>query len=345
MTLPLVSFSLLAREGSATKTASLVSVESTVIHTEKVAQSLYLTGKLRAQQSVSIAPEVAAKVTSIAVHAEQRVVKGQLLVQLNKQKAEALLAEANAYFHDQKRVLNEYQSLIEKQAITQTQLNGQSALVDIAIARLSAAQEEVNRHTINAPFTGTVGLIDFSEGKMLAVGESVLTLDNLSEMTVDLAVPERYLSMLAHGMNVNATSKAWPGVNFVGEVLAIDPRINAKTLNLRVRVLFDNKHQQLKPGMMISAHLVFDARDELVIPVQALEYSGTKRFVYVLTETDLVERTEVLLGSRFQDQVVIESGLQAGDRIVVQGLVNMRHGLKVNDLTRASEQKTDKGAQ
>jgi len=346
----------------------------TPVHTEEVAihqvsQSLSLIGKLQSKQFVSIASEVSAKVIKINVEANQKVKKGQLLIELDASKANALLAEANAYLIDEKRKLKEYQLLIKKQAITQTEYNAQLATVEIANARLLAAQVLVDNHRIMAPFSGTIGLIDFSEGKLVSVGETLLTLDNLAEMTLDLPVPERYLSMLNVGMDVSAVSRAWKNTTFTGYVKAVDSRVNPDTLNLRVRLLFNNNNEQLKPGMMLSSTLVFDAIDAPIIPVQALEYSGTKRFVYVLkeaakapkekkadsaetakpvqkgragqkgganTKAYTVERRQVVLGARIGDQVLIESGLELGERIVVQGLVNMRDGLNVTDLTQAT---------
>lgn len=315
-------------------------IYSEIVSSHEVAQSLSLIGKLQSKQYVSIASEVAAKVIKIAVQPNQTVKKGQLLVSLDNAKANALLAEAKAYLTDQQRTLKDYQRLIKKQAITQTELDAQAAAVSIGKARLLAAQVFVDNHRLLAPFDGTIGLIDFSEGKNVSVGETLLTLDNLSEMTLDLPVPERYLSQVEIGMEVTATSRAWGDTTFVGKVMAIDSRINPDTLNLRVRLLFDNNTQQLKPGMLMSARVVFKAVNEPIIAVQSLEYAGTKRFVYVVGKNNKVERREVTLGARIENQAIIESGLAVGERIVVQGLVNMRDGISIKDLN-GSEGKAD----
>jgi len=317
-------------------------IYSDVVTSKEVAQSISLIGKLQSKQYVSIASEVAAKVTKIAVEPNQTVKKGQLLVSLDNGKANALLAEAKAYLNDQERTLKDYQRLINKQAITQTELDAQTAAVTIGKARLLAAQVFVDNHRLLAPFDGTIGLLDFSEGKNVSIGETLLTLDNLSQMTLDLSIPERYLSQVEIGMEVSATSRAWADTIFVGKVMAIDSRINSDTLNLRVRLLLDNKSQKLKPGMLMSARVVFRAINEPIIAVQSLEYAGTKRFVYVIGDDNKVERREVVLGARINDQAIIESGLEIGERIVVQGLVNMRDGLSIRDLN-AKEAKSKTG--
>ncbi|WP_019614574.1 efflux RND transporter periplasmic adaptor subunit [Psychromonas ossibalaenae] len=340
MILSISGYSSVLSAKSSQMSERAVAVYSEQVEYHEVSQSISLIGKLQSDQFVSIAPEVAGKVNSINVKANQKVQAGQPLLQLDDSKAQAVLLEASAYLLDEQRKLNEYVSLVKKGAVTQTLLDAQYAFVEIAEARLLAAQAEVDDHHLTAPFSGTIGLIDFSRGKMVSVGTELLTLDDLSVMQLDLQVPESYLSMLSEGLKVTASSSAWPGTVFHGEVIAIDSRINAETLNLRVRVQFNNPHNRLKPGMMMSATMTFPAINEPIIPVQALEYSGTKRFVYVINESGFVKRTEVLLGARIVNQVLIEEGVEVGDRIVVQGLVNMKDGLKVKDL--ADGTKADK---
>jgi RND family efflux transporter MFP subunit len=319
--------SLAKRQGPSSVT---VVTEQVQIH--QVSQSLSLVGKLDAEQSVTISPEVAGKVDVIAVKANQEVTQGQLLVQLDDDKARASVAEANAYLKDEQRKLREFQRLVKRNAITQTEIDAQKTSVDIAQARLDAANADLKDLHISAPFSGTVGFIDFSRGKLVSAGAELLSLDDLSVMQLDLQVPERYLSQLTKGMKVTATTAAWQGKVFIGEVVGIDSRINQETLNLRVRIHFDNPQQDLKPGMLVSADMDFPAMEAPIIPVQALEYSGTKRYVYVVGADNKAVRTEVILGARVDNLVVIEEGLTIGDKIVVQGIVNMRDGITVSEL-------------
>lgn len=327
------SFSEAKRTDNKERPVRTVPVVTGIVEQHELSQSLSLIGKLDAEQSVFIAPQIAGKIKSIRVNTEQEIDQGQILVQLDDAKAQAALAEAAAYLADEKRKLKEFQKLIDQNAITKTEIDAQKASVDMASARLAAAQADLDYHYLSAPFSGTAGLIDFSQGKMVSAGTELLTLDDLSSMRLDLQVPENYLSQLSVGMSVSANSRAWPQKEFIGKVTAIDSRVNQDTLNLRVRVQFDNPAHQLKPGMMMSATLLFPSIAEPVIPVQALEYSGTNRFVYVIGEDGIAKRTKVTLGARVEDQVLISQGLTIGDKVVVQGLVNMRDGLRVKDLT------------
>ena len=87
--------------------------------------------------------------------------------------------------------------------------------------------------------------------------------------------------------------------------------------------------------MLLATELDFIPQQQAIIPVQALEYSGTKRYVYLVDPQQKVHRTLVELGERIDNNVVINKGLKTGDRIVVQGLVNMRDGITIKDITPA----------
>lgn len=324
--------------------AKAIPVVIELVQTHQVSQTLSLVGKLKADQSVNISPEVTGKVDTIAVKANQQVKKGQLLVQLNDDKSRAEVSEASAYLRDEQRKLAEFERLLKRNAITQTEIDAQKTSVEIAQARLDAAKANLDDLRITAPFDGTVGFIDFSRGKMVSAGSELLTLDNLSLMQLDLQVPERYLSKIKRGMQVSGQTNAWPGRVFEGRVIGIDSRINQETLNLRVRIHFSNKERLLKPGMLISAKIGFEALSAPIIPVQALEYSGTKRFVYVVGDNHKVTRTEIHLGARIDNSVVIEDGLNIGQKIVVQGIVNMRDGATITEVD-ASGYPVEKGDQ
>ncbi|WP_089138583.1 efflux RND transporter periplasmic adaptor subunit [Vibrio rumoiensis] len=306
-----------------------IPVGAQFVEEHDVQQTLTLVAKLSSQESVTIKPEVSGKIDKILVQSNQEVKEGQPLLVLDIKKARAALSEARAYYNDEKRKEREFASLVKKNAITQTELDAQRASVDIAKARMDVALAELSYLNIHAPFSGTVGFIDFSKGKTVAASEELFTLDNLERMRLDLQVPEKYLSEISLGMEVSTESRAWNGQTFLGKVTHINTRVNSATLSVPVRVDIPNPDHKLKPGMLMSATLTFPKIHKPLIPVQALEYSGTKRYVYVI-DNGVVTRTEITLGTRIEDKIVVESGLEIGKQIVTKGLVNMRDGLNVH---------------
>ncbi len=315
----------------------IVSVTTTQVETHPLSQSLNLVGSLKARNAVDIASEVSGKISVIAVNENSQVEAGDLIVQLDANKALASLQEAQAYHKDEQRKLQEYIRLVSRGAVTQTEVDTQQTAVDIAKARLNSAQKAFDDHALIAPFSGTVGLIDISKGQLVSNSEMLMTLDDLSVMQLDLSVPEIYLSQIEIGAKVEAMSQAWGDNPFSGYISAVDSRVQQDSLNIRVRVEFDNEDLRLKPGMLMNAHLVLPPQEMPVIPVQALEYSGTKRYVYVIDDQDVAHKTEIKLEGRIENSVMVSEGLAGNERIVVQGLVNIRDGAKVDDVNVISK--------
>lgn len=311
-----------------------VAVVTGLVEQQTLSESVSVIGKLTAKRSVTLAPMVTGRISDIAVSDNQRVTRDQPLFRLDAGRAQAALDEARAQLQDEERKLAEFTKLAKSDAISQSEIDAQQAKTAIATARFHAARTELDYHTVRAPFAGHVGLVDFSQGKMVNAGEQLLTLDDLGQLQLDLAVPEQYLSRLRRGMAVTAAAQAWPNSHFTGQITAINPRVDPQSLNLTVRVALTNPELKLMPGMMMAADIPLPAVTQAAIPVQALEYSGTKRYVYRVADNSQVQRTEVTLGARIGDRVLINSGLNINDVIVVQGLVNMRDGLKVKVLAQ-----------
>ncbi|MGL5334992.1 MAG: efflux RND transporter periplasmic adaptor subunit [Enterovibrio sp.] len=298
-----------------------------------VERRLRLVGNAKSQNSVTIVSEVSGKVDAIYVKTGQQVKKGQLLLSINGAKNKALLAEATAFYNDEQRKLAEFKQLYNKGALTKTNLDAQQASVDIALARLEVTKLNVRDHSLQAPFAGTVGLIDLNVGQFINIGQSLLSLDDLNVMQLDVKVPEQYLPDLRGNVMINVYSNVWPSAVFAAQLEAIDSRVEQNSLNFRARInLFPNTMPVL-PGMLMEAEINFTPRMAKLVPAQSVEYLGSKRFVYKVLPDQTVKRTEVKLGGRFDHMIQVDSGVQEGDLIVVQGLVSLKDGMPINDLT------------
>ncbi|WP_440144569.1 efflux RND transporter periplasmic adaptor subunit [Aeromonas veronii] len=311
------------------------------IRTQTVKQSLAeptlkLVGKLAANRSVIISPEVTGRIVKIAVQSGQSVAKGETLIALDAGKQQAELAEQSASLRDENRKLSDMRKLVARGAVTQSELEGQEATVAQVQARLDAARYELSLRTLQAPFAGTVSLIDLSEGALVGSGDTLLHLDELDKLRLDLAVPERYLSLLRPGMAVTATSTAWPNQQFNGTLTTLDSRISNDTQNIKARVMIPNGNGQLRPGMLLNVELALPAQQLTLIPAQSVEYAGEQRFVYRLEADGRVKRVPVVLGETEGETVWVTEGLKVGDRIVVEGLVNLRDGVQVRDLAEVN---------
>jgi RND family efflux transporter MFP subunit len=323
-------------EPAAKSPAKQVNIRTQTVKQSLAEPTLKLVGKLAANRSVIISPEVTGRIVKIAVRSGQSVSKGETLIALDAGKQLAEQAEQIASLRDENRKLSEMRKLVARGAVTQSVLEGQDATVAQVQARLDAARYELSLRTLQAPFAGTVSLIDLSEGALVNSGDTLLHLDELDKLRLDLAVPERYLSLLRPGMAVTATSIAWPDQQFSGTLTTLDSRVSDETQNIKARVMIPNGSGQLRPGMLLNVELALPAQQLTLIPAQSVEYAGEQRFVYRLEADGRVKRVPVVLGETEGETVWVTEGLEVGDRIVVEGLVNLRDGALVRDLAEVN---------
>ena len=309
-----------------------VNIRAQTVSQSLAEPSIKLVSKLAANRSVVISPEVTGRIVKIAVRSGQQVKQGDVLIALDAGKQQAELAEQSASVRDESRKLRDMRRLVARGAITTSELEGQEATVAQAQARADAAKYELSLRTLLAPFDGSVSLIDLSEGALVNSGDTLLHLDELAKLRLDLAVPERYLSLLRPGMAVTATSLAWPDQSFRGVLETLDSRVSNDTQNIKARVIIPNPDGQLRPGMLLNVELSLPPQKMTLIPAQSVEYAGEQRFVYRLEPNGKVKRVPVVLGDTHGEEVWVTEGLKVGDRIVVEGLVNLRDGVSVHDL-------------
>ena len=315
-------------------------ISSTVVEAAQIANTVKLVGSLTAAKSIIITTEVDGKVASLNVTDNASVEQGQLILSLASPQARAELNEAKAYLRDETRKLNEYIQLGADGGVSQTVRDSQQASVDIAQARANAAQVNLDYHQILAPFAGILGLTNVTEGQRLVKDEPLMTLDDLSNMQLDLKLPEKYISKLKVGQKLSAKVGAWQDDTFAGVVQAIDSRVQPQSLDITIRVSIANTDNKLKPGMLAHAKLAFPAIEHLVIPLAAVEYSAEQTFVYVVDEQQSAKRVEVMLGEQTAENVVVESGLKLGQRIVVEGLVNLKDNALVQEVAPTQSEET-----
>ncbi|WP_323971206.1 efflux RND transporter periplasmic adaptor subunit [Aeromonas hydrophila] len=309
-----------------------VNIRAQTVSQSLAEPSIKLVSKLAANRSVVISPEVTGRIVKIAVRSGQQVKQGDVLIALDAGKQQAELAEQSASVRDESRKLRDMRRLVARGAITTSELEGQEATVAQAQARADAAKYELSLRILLAPFDGSVSLIDLSEGALVNSGDTLLHLDELAKLRLDLAVPERYLSLLRPGMAVTATSSAWPDQSFRGVLETLDSRVSNDTQNIKARVIIPNPDGQLRPGMLLNVELSLPPQKMTLIPAQSVEYAGEQRFVYRLEPNGKVKRVPVVLGDTHGEEVWVTEGLKVGDRIVVEGLVNLRDGVSVHDL-------------
>ena len=302
---------------------------------EQLYDRVEVLGTLRANESVDITATVTDTITVIHFEDGQRVNSGDILVEMTSREEHALLEEELSTLAEAEKQYNRLTPLVARGAASKSLLDQRERERSSAQARLRAIESRLQDRLIKAPFTGVVGLKNISVGALVEPGDVITTLDDDSVMKLDFNVPAIHLASLERGIPIKARSSAYGGREFGGEVISIGSRIDPVTRSITVRALIDNQDRLLKPGLLMTAELLKNRRDAIVILEEALIPSGKTNFVLVVDPSVSpvkAERREVQIGMRRFGEVEILQGLEAGEFVVTHGSMLVRPGQELSIL-------------
>lgn len=294
-------------------------------------------GTTLANESVTITAKVTDKITSINFEDGERVEKGALLVELTNTEQAAQLAEAKADRTEARAQLKRLEDLAEQNTVAASQVDEVRARYSIANARLEGIVARLEDRVIRAPFAGVLGFRQISPGTLVTPGTAITTLDDVSTLKLDFAVPELFLGAIDTGDQVLAVSPAYRDQDFVGTVAGIDSRVDEVTRSVTVRARLPNPTGALRPGMLMTVRLQTGQRAGLAVPESAVVPTNRDPYVYIIGDDLVAQRRGVTTGQRRDGQVEILSGLQEGERVAVLGLVSLRPGVPVEIASEAGD--------
>jgi len=288
-------------------------------------------GTLRANESVELTTSVTETVTVLHFDDGDRVEAGQVLLEMTSAEEHAQLEEARATVDEARRQYERIRSLQEKQTAAESLLDQRRREWETGRARLAAIESRLADRLVQAPFAGVLGLRRVSVGALLEPGDIITTLDDDSVMKLDFSVPAIYLGVLAPGLQITATTRAWEGKRFTGQVKSIDSRVDPVTRTVVVRALLPNPEHALRPGMLMQVELLNRQREAIVIPEECLVPEGDRQFVLVVDRSadNTVEQRPIRIGMRRPGEVEVTEGLAAGELVITDGTLKVRAGSKV----------------
>ena len=310
--------------------AGSVTVEAVKVATASLPQTITAVGSLRSDESVTLRPEVAGRISTIAFQEGQPVAKGAMLVRLDPAVplAEAQQARANLVLAKTKwdRAVDLAKSnFISGQAKDEAENN-----YKVAEASAQLAEAKLAKMDLRAPFSGVIGLRSVSIGDYVKEGADLVNLESIDPLKVDFRVPEIYMRQVKVGQPLQVQLDALPGRTFEGKVFAVNPLIDAAGRSVVIRAMVRNPDTSLRPGMFARVRLITrDAQDALVLPEQALVPQGDQQFVFRVVDGKAV-RAKVEVGQRKDSKVEILNGLDKDDVVVTAGQLKLRDGAPVS---------------
>lgn len=290
-------------------------------------------GTVLALRSITLKNELAGTVREVRLTPGQIVETGALLVALDVSVEHADLRAQEAQVALAKTVLNRRQNLSQELATTQEEVDRARADLDVAQAQIARTKAIIAKKTIRAPFRARVGIADVHPGQYLDEGTLLTTLQGVGEAVhVDFAVPQQIAAGLRVGEIVEVLA-AGPAPTVMAKIVAIDARVDPTTRNAMVRARIEGTKVP-SPGASVRVRVpVGPLRNAVAVPVSALRKGPGGDQVFVIAPgkdgRTRVQSRQVESGTMFGDEMIILSGLAAGEHVAALGSFKLRDGILV----------------
>ena len=299
------------------------------------------------------------------------VKKGDLLFTIDPSSFKEALTQAQANldkaYADKKKAdadLKRYAELYKQDVIAKEQYESFKTKSQTVAADVKSLKAVVNEAKINlgytkitAPINGSIGAAQVNEGTLVSAGQTLLAkIVSTDPMYVKFAVSEHeYLNYATKKAAKQADESAEPQQKSIGLELVLadgsvygqhgklnmaDPELDPKTGTLGIRLEFPNPDRILLPGQFCTVRLTKDnlSKDMLVIPQRAVISVQGATSVLAVSKDNTLESRPVTLGARAEKNIVVKSGLQAGDKVVVEGVQKLRAGMPVKPVVKKAQQ-------
>ncbi|HAF79299.1 MAG TPA: efflux RND transporter periplasmic adaptor subunit, partial [Maribacter sp.] len=298
---------------------------------------LELQGDVSTKQNVLIYPEMAGTLQRVYVKEGDRVSKGQVLAtiddggmssQLNQLKTQASLAKTT--FERQERLWN--QNIGSEIQYLQAKTN-----YEAAENMVSQAQSQLGKSTIRAPFSGIIDNVIKDQGTVVAPGQGseVFRIVNLSDMYIEVEVPEAYLGNVTKGKEALVYFPIL-GDSVVTKIRETGNFINPSNRSFEAEIPVPNKEGKIKPNLSAKVNINdYTSEDAILIPTSIIsENAEGEQYVFVADEPNadgesIVKRTIITTGKTQGAAIEVLTGLNDGDHIIKEGARSVKDGQKV----------------
>ena len=307
-------------------------------------------GTVQTIASVAVKSRIDAQIAEVKVRDGQYVKAGDTLFLLDARAAEAQvhqmeaqLVRDKAQLVNAKRDVDRYAPLLAKDFVSHQQYDTAAttaqalqASVQSDEAALDNAKAVLSYYTITAPIDGRLGMVSAKAGNNVKANDiPFLTLNQVKPIYVVFSIAERQLpairaAMAAGPVTVTALPAGDKGKPEEGKLAFYDNTVDATTGTIALRGIFENQDERLWPGEFVNVGVVLrNEPDALVVPQAAVQLGQAEPFVFVIKDDNTAEARKVRVDRTLDGSSVIADGLQAGERVVVDGQLRLSNGSSV----------------
>ena len=314
---------------------------------------------IKGKQDVEIRPQVSGFITKLCVDEGATVRKGQLLFIIDPTQyeaavrtAKASVATAEAAVNTQQMTVDNKIELNKKQIISDYDLSMAKNSLAQAKAQLTTAQQNYSFTQVKSPSDGVINDIPYRLGALVSpsMATPMTTVSEIDEVYVYFSTTEKeLLAMTKTGGTIKEEISKIPAIKLQlidgttydaeGKVDAITGVIDQSTGSVSMRAIFPNKEHMLRSGGTANVLIPYNMENVISIPQSATVEIQDKKFVYVLQPDNTVKYTEIgIFNLDNGKEYLVTSGLNPGDKIVIEGVQSLKDGQKIQPITPAQKE-------
>jgi membrane fusion protein, multidrug efflux system len=312
-------------------------VNGVVIAPKPFDNNLTVTGSIDPNEQVVIRSEVPGIIRAIYFKEGSPVRRGQVLFKIDDSELRAQLSQANTRQNLAAENERRARLLLDKEAISREEYDIASADYRTARAQTQLIRAQLAKTVIVAPFNGKVGLRNVSIGEYLTPTTAVTTLVNLNPVKITFSVPEKYSSQVKVNTELELTISGSPK-QYRAIVYAIEPRIEAASRTLQLRARAENPDNALIPGSFANINLPLARIEEaILVPSQAIVPVQGGKKVFITDGAGKAKEVMIQSSTRTEKDVLVTSGIKAGDTVLTTGIMSLKDGSPVKVSTGAKK--------
>lgn len=307
-----------------------ISVDVDTLRLKNINEEGVFTGTFEPNKEVKISAEIQGKINAVLVDVGSYVQQGQTLIQLDNSLLKLQLQTVEVQIEGLQDDVNRYTILTEADAVQGVQLEKAQLGLKSAKVQKATLQEQINKTTIKAPFSGVITAKLSEIGAFAAPGVPLLQITDISTLKFTVNVPESNLKQFQPNQNYNISADVFPELTLNGKLSMIGSKANMGN-SFPVQFQVENtKQSTIKSGMFGKVSLSEnEVKQGIIIPSSAIINSENQAQVYIVKNGKSVLQT-ITISKNIGNRTIVSSGLNVGDIIVTNGFINLFDGANIN---------------
>jgi len=309
------------------KNLPVVKVNSII--TTQFEQDFTVVGTVKPYETATLSAVEGGLIVYLSKDKGNYVRKGETVVRIKKDIEYASYEQAVTQYELAKSNFERIKNLYEQGAASEQDYTNAGYNLELTEDAVDILQARLTNSVVRSPINGVIEAKFMNKGEVTGPGTPILKVVDISRVKISAGIPERYVNDINKGARVKITFDVFPGEEFYGIINFISPTLGSQNRTFEIEIVIKNPSGRIKPEMSANVEITKLSIDEaIVLPQDQIIDFGQEKYVFVL-ENDAAKRRNITLGGRNGNMVMIGSGLNPGDKLIIEGFQSLADGDKV----------------